>query len=471
MVQAAPTPQVAYQGRLTEAGLPVTGTRSFTFAILDSQGTELWNSGAQDVSVNNGLYAVELGGTGMPAIPATLLGTPNLKLHLAINGVALTPDTDLVPALQARSAFEFSGPLAGDVGGTQNATMVLRLNGVPLDATAPAAGQALVFNGSSWAPATAAGPMGPEGPAGPAGPTGATGPQGPIGLTGALGPQGPAGATGPQGLPGTAGKTILSGPVPPAASQGVDGDFYLDTAASVLYGPKGVLTAGAWPTPGTSLVGPAGATGATGPQGPIGLTGATGPQGPIGLTGATGATGATGPQGATGLTGATGPQGPIGLTGATGPQGLTGAAGAAATVSVGTTTTGAAGTAAAVTNSGTSSAAVLNFTIPQGAAGPNGVHVVSGTTSTYLVGSSDLSVVVTSTANPTIVLPAASSNPNRMIQVMAGGLKFSLSASGAPIFDGTGSINPTWTATPTVTIAFPYWTLICVSDGTSWYVN
>ena len=39
---------------------------------------------------------------------------------------------------------------------------------------------------------------------------------------------------------------------------------------------------------------------------------------------------------------------------------------AAATVTVGTTTTGAAGTSASVTNSGTSSAAILNFTIPKG---------------------------------------------------------------------------------------------------------
>ncbi|WP_285727894.1 hypothetical protein, partial [Geothrix rubra] len=92
---APPSPAVATQGRLTEAGLPVTGTRSFTFSILDAQGSELWNSGPQDVSVVNGLYAVELGGTGMPAIPASLLGTPNLRLHLVINGVALTPDTDL----------------------------------------------------------------------------------------------------------------------------------------------------------------------------------------------------------------------------------------------------------------------------------------------------------------------------------------------------------------------------------------
>ena len=46
--------------------------------------------------------------------------------------------------------------------------------------------------------------------------------------------------------------------------------------------------------------------------------------------------------------------------------------GTAATVTVGTTTTGAAGTNASVTNSGSTSAAVFNFTIPQGTAGANG---------------------------------------------------------------------------------------------------
>src|ERR1051325_4429561 len=55
--------------------------------------------------------------------------------------------------------------------------------------------------------------------------------------------------------------------------------------------------------------------------------------------------------------------------GATGPAG---AAGAAATVTVGTTTTGAAGSSAAVSNSGSTSAAVLNFTIPTGPTGPAG---------------------------------------------------------------------------------------------------
>ena len=52
--------------------------------------------------------------------------------------------------------------------------------------------------------------------------------------------------------------------------------------------------------------------------------------------------------------------------------GPAGAAGAAATVEVGTVTTGPAGSAAAVENVGTAGAAVLNFTIPRGAAGPQG---------------------------------------------------------------------------------------------------
>lgn len=63
-----------------------------------------------------------------------------------------------------------------------------------------------------------------------------------------------------------------------------------------------------------------------------------------------------------------GPQGPQGLTGSTGP------AGPAATVSVGTVTTGAAGSSASITNSGTSSAAVLNFTIPRGNTGATGAE-------------------------------------------------------------------------------------------------
>lgn len=59
-------------------------------------------------------------------------------------------------------------------------------------------------------------------------------------------------------------------------------------------------------------------------------------------------------------------KGPIGATGATG---ATGDPGQAATITVGSTTTTAYGNAASVTNSGTSSAAVFDFVIPQGKPG------------------------------------------------------------------------------------------------------
>lgn len=159
---------------------------------------------------------------------------------------------------------------------------------------------------------------------GPVGPQGPQGPQGPKGDTGDRGPQGLTGATGPQG-------------------------------------PQG-------------LTGPQGPQGLTGPQGPRGV------QGPQGAKGDTGATGATGPAGPTGPQGPTGPKGDTGATGPTGPQGP------AATVTVGTTTTGNPGTNASVTNSGTSSAAVFNFTIPRGNTGATGPQGPDGDAATIAVG-------------------------------------------------------------------------------------
>jgi hypothetical protein len=73
----------------------------------------------------------------------------------------------------------------------------------------------------------------------------------------------------------------------------------------------------------------------------------------------------------------------VGPTGPTGPTGATGPAGDAATIAAGTTTTGAAGTSASVSNSGTSSAAVFDFTIPRGDTGATGA---TGTAATIAVG-------------------------------------------------------------------------------------
>lgn len=69
---------------------------------------------------------------------------------------------------------------------------------------------------------------------------------------------------------------------------------------------------------------------------------------------------------------------PAGQTGATGATGATGSPGTAATITAGTTTTGAPGSSASVTNSGTSSAAVFDFTIPRGDVGATGATGATG---------------------------------------------------------------------------------------------
>lgn len=265
------------------------------------------------------------------------------------------------------------------------------------------------------------GPQGPEGPAGPQGPKGDTGPQGPAGAEGATGPQGPQGETGATGQSanisiGTV-TTLAAGSEATVVNSGTSMDAVLDfgipqgakgaagpqgpqgeTGATGPQGPKGD-TGPQGPkgdTGDTGPQGPKGETGATGPQGPKGDTGDTGPQGPKGDTGDTGPqgpkgdTGPQGPKGDTGDTGATGPQGPQGETGATGPQGpqgetgATGPAGSSATIAVGTVTTLPAGSNATVTNSGTSSSAVFDFGIPQGASGTVTYSVVKDYINTYL---------------------------------------------------------------------------------------
>lgn len=109
-----------------------------------------------------------------------------------------------------------------------------------------------------------------------------------------------------------------------------------------------------------------------------------GPEGPAGPAGPAGPVGPAGPQGDAGPQGLQGEQGPQGIQGEPGP------AGASATVAVGTTTTLPAGSNASVTNSGTASAAIFDFAIPQGPKGEKGDKgddgtgiSVDGTVATY----------------------------------------------------------------------------------------
>ena len=118
-----------------------------------------------------------------------------------------------------------------------------------------------------------------------------------------------------------------------------------------------------------------------------------GPQGPVGNTG----TAATVSVGST-TTLAAGSSATVSNSGTTsaavfnfgipqGVQGLQGNTGSAATVSVGSTTTLSAGSSATVSNSGTSSAAVFNFGIPQGIQGIQGLQGNNGLAATINVGS------------------------------------------------------------------------------------
>ena len=109
-----------------------------------------------------------------------------------------------------------------------------------------------------------------------------------------------------------------------------------------------------------------------GVKGDKGDTGAQGIQGVKGDKGDKGDTGAQGLQGVKGDKGDKGDTGAQGIQGVKGDKGATGAPGAAATIRIGNVVTGAPGTNVSVSNSGTSTNAVLNFTIPRGNPGADG---------------------------------------------------------------------------------------------------
>ena len=171
------------------------------------------------------------------------------------------------------------------------------------------------------------------------------------------------GTKGEKGDPGTGitikGKYDSLSALQAAHPKADEGDAYM--AGTNLY----VWNGSAWIDCG-NVQGPKGEKGDTGSKGDAftyadftqeQLASLKGPKGDKGDTGAKGAAGAQGPQG---------PQGPQGV------QGLQGPAGNAATITIGSVTTSAPGTSAQVTNSGTSSAAVLDFVLPKGKDGADG---------------------------------------------------------------------------------------------------
>lgn len=260
--------------------------------------------------------------------------------------------------------------------------------------------------------------------------------------------------------------TILNGVTPPKASDGIDGDFYIDTKMMYFYGPKAKSH---WPSP-TSLRGPQGQsgqngsngtdakpganviaagaqglTGSTGPKGEQGPQGVAGPAGPKGETGSSGSAGASGLPGATGSPGSSGPQGSPGGQGPQGPQGSPGGQGAqgaqgapGATGAVGPSgPTGAMGPTGATGAAGSSSAVYgsVNFASPiQGAIG---TAQTSSNFGTFEAGKSYLVRIQIQTFNVdrlistyplAIDLSALGATPSRSVSyVISNGSSFNLS--------------------------------------------
>lgn len=334
-----------------------------------------------------------------------------------------------------------------------------QLQGRAISATAPVAGHCLVWSGSAWAP-----------------------------LTGTPGPTGPAGNDAAAWYDGT---------VAPPSNLGKSGDWYVNTASGILFGPK---ASGSW---GAGLplqsgpngpTGPGGSTGPTGmsPTGPTGPTGigatgptgprVTGPTGPGGSTGPSGGpTGATGPTGisVTGPSGATGPSGPTGIgstgtTGPTGPTGVgaTGATGAGPTGPTGASFTGPTGagatgsTGATGPSGGPTGPTGIGATGPTGpSAGPTGSTGVTGptgpasttasnyTTSQSLSGSS-ARVVFFSGTGLTCTFPAPGFSAGLWFLIVNKG------SSSMTVEDFTGAT--TWTLTAGSSAIF-------ACDGSNWF--
>lgn len=353
---------------------------------------------------------------------------------------------------------------------------------------------ALLAARGSTGPAGATGPQGAQGIQGSTGPQGAQGIQG---VPGATGPQGEAGGHW-RGVYASALSYALHDIVAYNGSAWISNT---DANVGNTPGASGVVQWDLLAAKGDA--GPTGATGAQGSQGMQGPQGNTGPQGVAGATGASGATGPAGPVGATGpqgpqgipgSTGATGPQGLAGFVwkgtyspadsyaandavayngssyvslvdgnagntpgatgvtqwsllaargdnGATGATGPAGANGAAASVQIGTVTTGAAGSNAQVQNSGTSNAAVLNFTIPKGAdgaAGAPGLIFRGIWSSSYGYAAND---AVFYNGSSYIAL-AASANVNPATDVAQGGDKWALlSQQGSTGANGAATVS------------------------------
>ena len=153
-----------YQGQLRMAGVPVNGNCDFQFSLFDAvaAGTPIGATlTASNLSLVDGRFTVQLD-FGAAAFTgearwlqiAARCPTSSGSFTTLDPRQPLTPSPYALFAPSATSAANFTGSLAGDVTGTQGATIVARLQGREVANTAPTDGQVLKFNAglNRWEP-------------------------------------------------------------------------------------------------------------------------------------------------------------------------------------------------------------------------------------------------------------------------------------------------------------------------------
>ena len=79
---------------------------------------------------------------------------------------------------------------------------------------------------------------------------------------------------GSDGSNGDDGKSVLNGSSDPTSNDGAEGDFWINTNANTIWGPK---TATGWPSTGTEMIGANGTNGTNGDDGKSVLNGSSDP--------------------------------------------------------------------------------------------------------------------------------------------------------------------------------------------------
>ena len=120
-----------YQGTLSKAGAPFTGTQAMQFKLYsDTSGAAFWTSDSRNVEVVGGKFAVTLGDANdANKLEAQDFRHSELYVELAVDGTTLNPKQRIAPAPQAVTAAQAAGDftIPGELR-TDNATVNNALN-------------------------------------------------------------------------------------------------------------------------------------------------------------------------------------------------------------------------------------------------------------------------------------------------------------------------------------------------------